>query len=104
MSKVKTKLAYKPVGMLAGAAAGLIAGVLVKQVWRLAAGESDTPDALDEQRLPGRGIRKGEITRQDRNPVGLRRRGAARGSARQQRAGHQQQHSDRPHRQNSSLM
>ena len=48
--KVKTKLAYRPVGMLAGAAAGLIAGVLVKQVWRLAAGEPDTPDALDEQR------------------------------------------------------
>src|SRR6516225_4066607 len=50
MAKVKRKLVYKPVGMLAGAAAGLIAGVVVKQVWRLAAGENETPDALDEKR------------------------------------------------------
>ncbi len=50
MSKAKRRLVYKPVGLLAGAAAGLIAGVLVKQVWRVASGEDDTPDALDEQR------------------------------------------------------
>ena len=46
----KSKLLYKPVGALAGIAAGALAGVLVKQVWRLAAGEDDTPDALDEER------------------------------------------------------
>ena len=50
MSKTKRKLVYKPVGLLAGAAAGLIAGVVVKQLWRVASGEHDTPDALDEQR------------------------------------------------------
>jgi hypothetical protein len=47
---VKPKLAYKPVGMLAGAAAGLIAGAVFKQAWRLAAGEDETPEALDERR------------------------------------------------------
>jgi hypothetical protein len=50
MAKVKTKLAYRPVGLLAGALAGLIAGGLVRQVWRLACGAEDTPDALEEQR------------------------------------------------------
>jgi Protein of unknown function (DUF4235) len=50
MAKTKPKLVYKPVGLLAGAAAGLIAGVMVKQMWRAASGEEDTPDALDEQR------------------------------------------------------
>jgi hypothetical protein len=50
MAKTKRKLFFKPVGLLAGASAGLIAGVLVKQVWRVASGEDDTPDALDEQR------------------------------------------------------
>jgi len=47
---MKQKLLYRPFGMLAGAAAGLVAGVVVKRVWRLAAGEDDTPDVLDERR------------------------------------------------------
>jgi hypothetical protein len=47
---MKPKLLYRPVGLLAGAAAGLIAGAVVKQVWKLAAGQDDTPEALDEQR------------------------------------------------------
>lgn len=50
MTKVKTKLAYRPVGLAAGALAGLIAGAVVRQVWRVASGEEDTPDALEEQR------------------------------------------------------
>lgn len=41
------KLVLKPVSMLAGAAAGLVAGVLVKQAWRLATGQDDTPDSDD---------------------------------------------------------
>ncbi len=45
-----TKLMYRPVGWIAGAAAGVLAGALFKQAWRLAAGEDDAPDALDEQR------------------------------------------------------
>jgi predicted metal-dependent enzyme (double-stranded beta helix superfamily) len=44
------KLMYRPVGWAAGAAAGLLAGQVFKQAWRLAAGEGDAPDALDEQR------------------------------------------------------
>jgi len=46
----KSKLVYRPIGLAAGAVAGLAAGVLFKQVWRLAGGEHDAPDALDEER------------------------------------------------------
>jgi predicted metal-dependent enzyme (double-stranded beta helix superfamily) len=47
---VKTgKLVYRPVS-LGGALAGIVAGVLFKQVWRLVSGEQETPDALDERR------------------------------------------------------
>jgi len=46
----KSKLVYRPIGLVAGAAAGLAAGVLFKQVWRLAGGDDDAPDALDEER------------------------------------------------------
>ena len=44
------KLLYRPVSLVAGAAAGLAAGFVFKKVWQLAAGEKDTPDALDEDR------------------------------------------------------
>jgi predicted metal-dependent enzyme (double-stranded beta helix superfamily) len=50
VAKAKGKLLYRPVGLLAGGLAGVVAGAVVKRVWRLAAGEEDTPDALDEQR------------------------------------------------------
>ncbi len=46
----KSKLVYRPVGLIAGAVAGMAAGVLFKQVWKLAAGDDDTPDALDQER------------------------------------------------------
>lgn len=39
--------AYKPVGVAAGAGAGLLAGMIVKQVWKLVAGRPDPPDARD---------------------------------------------------------
>jgi hypothetical protein len=45
-----SKLAYKPVGILSGIAAGALAGVLFKQVWKLAAGDEDAPNATDEDR------------------------------------------------------
>ena len=45
-----SKLVYKPVGVAGGVLAGLIAGVLFKQVWRLASGQDDAPKATDEQR------------------------------------------------------
>jgi len=46
----RSKLWYRPVGLIAGAAAGMLAGAMFKQVWRLASGEDDAPDALDERR------------------------------------------------------
>jgi hypothetical protein len=45
-----TKVLYKPVGFLLGAAAGMIAGMVFKQVWRLASGDDDAPAPMDETR------------------------------------------------------
>ncbi len=50
MSKTLNKVAYKPVGILMGIAAGALAGVVFKQVWKLAAGDDDAPNATDEER------------------------------------------------------
>lgn len=44
------KLAYKPVGLLLGVAAGLVAGALFRQTWKLVSGEPDVPSADDEDR------------------------------------------------------
>jgi hypothetical protein len=44
------KLVYKPVGILLGVAAGGIAGVVFKQVWKRVAGDGDAPNAADEER------------------------------------------------------
>lgn len=43
------KLMYKPVGMLLGVAAGALAGIAFKQVWRAVSGEDEAPEATDEQ-------------------------------------------------------
>jgi hypothetical protein len=45
-----SKMAYKPVGIVAGMAAGALAGVVFKQVWKLTAGDGDAPNATDEDR------------------------------------------------------
>jgi Protein of unknown function (DUF4235) len=45
-----TKIAYKPVGLVLGAAGGALAGVLFKQTWKVIGHEEDTPDAKDEAR------------------------------------------------------
>ncbi|MFI7370515.1 DUF4235 domain-containing protein [Actinoplanes sp. NPDC049668] len=50
MTRKKTKIAYKPVGWLAGAAAGMLAGLLFKQTWKLAGNDDDAPNATDEDR------------------------------------------------------
>lgn len=50
MSKKLQKVAYKPVGLLLGVAAGAIAGAVFKEVWKLAAGDDDAPDPHDEGR------------------------------------------------------
>jgi len=49
MSKV-SKLAYKPVGLLLGVAAGAVAGYAFREVWRIVAGDDEAPDATDEDR------------------------------------------------------
>ncbi len=50
MTSTAKKIAYKPVGILMGMAAGAIAGAAFKQVWKLASGDDDTPNATDEDR------------------------------------------------------
>lgn len=49
MSKVG-KIAYKPVGILLGVGAGAIAGFAFKEVWKIATGDDDAPNATDEHR------------------------------------------------------
>ena len=48
MSKAINRAVYKPVGMLLGIGAGVLAGALFKQVWKLAAGDGEAPSATDE--------------------------------------------------------
>lgn len=45
------KLAYKPVGMAAGAVSGVLAGAVFKQLWKqIGHDEDDAPDATDPDR------------------------------------------------------
>jgi len=44
------KFAYKPVGLLLGAGAGLAAGLVFKQVWKVVGHDDDAPNATDEDR------------------------------------------------------
>ncbi|MDG4770440.1 MULTISPECIES: DUF4235 domain-containing protein [Micromonosporaceae] len=50
MSKPVNKLAYRPVGLVLGLAAGALAGAIFRQVWKLAAGDDEAPNAIDEER------------------------------------------------------
>jgi hypothetical protein len=50
MNNAVNKIAYRPVGILMGIAAGALAGIIFKQVWKLAAGDDDAPNATDEDR------------------------------------------------------
>ena len=50
MSGKMSKLAYKPVGLLLGVAAGAIASFAFKEVWKVVAGDDDAPQATDEER------------------------------------------------------
>ena len=50
MSGKVSKLAYKPVGLLLGVAAGAIASFAFKEVWKVVAGDDDAPQATDEER------------------------------------------------------
>jgi predicted metal-dependent enzyme (double-stranded beta helix superfamily) len=44
------RIAYKPVGLLLGIGAGMLAGFVFKEVWKLASGDDDAPNATDEDR------------------------------------------------------
>ncbi len=44
------KLAYKPFGLLLGAAAGMVAGAVFNRAWRALSGSEDVPRATDEDR------------------------------------------------------
>jgi predicted metal-dependent enzyme (double-stranded beta helix superfamily) len=50
MSNTAAKIAYKPVGLLLGAAAGAISGLIFKQVWKVAGHDDDAPNATDRER------------------------------------------------------
>ncbi|RKN16125.1 DUF4235 domain-containing protein [Micromonospora musae] len=50
MSKAIGRVAYKPVGVLLGIAAGTVAGAVFRQIWKLTAGDGEAPDATDEDR------------------------------------------------------
>ncbi|MEO3746704.1 DUF4235 domain-containing protein [Plantactinospora sp. B5E13] len=50
MSRTVSKVAYRPVGILLGMAAGVAAGAVFRQVWKFASGDGDAPDATDEHR------------------------------------------------------
>jgi predicted metal-dependent enzyme (double-stranded beta helix superfamily) len=53
MNSTAVKVAYKPVGLLLGAGAGILSGVIFKQIWKLAGRDDDAPDATDEDRSWG---------------------------------------------------
>jgi len=44
------KVAFKPINLALGIGAGALAGMVFKQVWKLASGDDDAPDAGDEDR------------------------------------------------------
>ena len=50
MSSKLQKVAYKPVGLLLGIGAGAIAGFVFKEIWKVASGDDDAPNATDEDR------------------------------------------------------
>ena len=43
------KLAYRPVGLVAGVLAGVVSGVVFKQIWKVLANEDDAPGALQSE-------------------------------------------------------
>ncbi len=44
------KLAYKPFGLVGGVLAGMVAGRVFKQLWKLAAHEEEAPQATERER------------------------------------------------------
>lgn len=50
MTSRTLKIAYKPVGFLLGVGAGMAAGLIFKQAWKLVGNDNDAPNATDEDR------------------------------------------------------
>jgi hypothetical protein len=50
MSNLVGKIAYKPVGLVLGATAGVVSGLVFKQVWKRIGGDEDAPHATDPDR------------------------------------------------------
>lgn len=48
MGKLAT-IAYRPIGLAGGLAAGALSGMVFKQVWKRVADEEDAPDALQSE-------------------------------------------------------
>lgn len=48
MGKVAA-IAYRPVGLASGVAAGALSGLVFKQIWKRVADEEDAPDALQSE-------------------------------------------------------
>ncbi|WP_442933331.1 DUF4235 domain-containing protein [Micromonospora psammae] len=44
------RAAYKPVGVALGLAAGTVAGVIFRQIWKVTAGDGEAPSPTDEDR------------------------------------------------------
>jgi len=44
------KLLYKPLSLAFGVAGGIVAGAVFKQVWKVATGDDDAPDATDQDK------------------------------------------------------
>jgi Protein of unknown function (DUF4235) len=45
-----TKLLFKPLSLLVSVLSGMLAAAVFKQIWKLAAGEDEAPEATDAQR------------------------------------------------------
>jgi len=50
MNNLVGKVAYKPVGMLLGAGAGMVSGLVFKQVWKRVGHDDNAPSATDQDR------------------------------------------------------
>jgi predicted metal-dependent enzyme (double-stranded beta helix superfamily) len=50
VAKKMIKLVYKPLNLLASVLAGILAGAIFRQVWKLAAREDEVPRATDARR------------------------------------------------------
>jgi len=50
VEKKMIKLVYKPVSRIAGVLAGMLAGAIFRQIWKLAAHGDNAPSATDSRR------------------------------------------------------